>query len=107
MITENLDIFFDTAGFGSTHTIAGVAGVVCIVGDKLQGMSGTGGSDLDGAQVSLFDVMVKKTAISAPTLGKKITFDGTSYTVEQIKDDGSVLTITLSTARLGEMVRPI
>jgi len=101
MITEDLTVFFDLNGFASTHTIAGVS-VVCVVGDRT-----TGNSVLDGSRVTMFDVLVKKTDITEPEKRKKIIFDSVSYTVENVKDDGSVLTITLSIEREGTVLNQI
>ena len=98
MIEPDLSIIFDLNGFASTHTINGVP-LVVVVNDKI-----TGRSDIDGSWVEMFDVDIKKTDLAtAPARRQKITFDGVSYTVDQVKDDGSIYTITLSTARVGEL----
>lgn len=101
MLTEDLTVFFDLDGFASTHTI-GASSVVCVVGDKI-----TGRSALDGSWVTMFDILIKKTDISQPTKRQKLTVDGVAWTVDEVKDDGGVYTITLSTARIGEMVDSI
>lgn len=102
MFTEDLNIFFDLNGFATKHTIAGTPNIVCIVGDKT-----TGRSELDGQWVTMFEVMVKKADITAPEKRKKLNFDGTTYTVENVKDDGAVLTITLSIAREGAVLNQV
>jgi len=97
MLTEDLDIYFDLDGFGSTHTI-GAASVVCVKGDEISGRSA-----LDGTRVTMFDLLVKKSSISKPAVRDQLTIDGTVWTVDEVKDDGGVYTITLSTARIGEL----
>lgn len=101
MITEDLSAFFDLNGFASTHTVGSTAGVICIIGETI-----TGRSELDGSMVTMFDVMIKKTDITAPRKWQKLSFDSVSYTIDSVKDDGAVYTITLSTARLGETIGP-
>jgi hypothetical protein len=102
MFAESLSAFFDLSGFATLHTIAGTPNIVCIIGDKT-----TGRSELDGTWISMFDVMVKKSDITAPVKNRKLSFDGTSYAVENVKDDGAVLTITLSDAREGTVLNQV
>ena len=94
-------IIFDLNGFASTHLVNGVSRVV-VVGDKTSGRS-----EIDGSWVEMFDVDIKKTDLAtAPTKRQKMTFDGFSYSVEHVKDDGQIYTVTLSTARVGELETP-
>jgi len=102
MTTDDITTFFDTDEFASPHTVAGVAGVSCIVGEKTAGLS-----ELDRTWVSMFEFSVKKTDITKPTKNRKLSFDGTSYTVENVKDDGNVLTITLSDSRDGMILNQV
>lgn len=97
MITEDLTVFFDLDGFASTHII-GSASVVCVIGDEVSGRSA-----LDGTWVTMFDLFVKKTDITKPSVRDQLTIDGVAWTVDEVKDDGGVYTITLSTARVGEL----
>jgi hypothetical protein len=100
---ELLATIFDiNEGFATTHTVAGVSGIVCIVGDRT-----TGHSQLDGQWVTMFDVMTKKADVVSPEKRKKLAFDGVTYTVENVKDDGAVLTITLSLAREGAVLNQV
>jgi hypothetical protein len=103
MFVEDLNIFFDLEGFASKHTIDGTPDIVCIVGEKTSGHS-----ELDGTWVSMFEVVVKKAdLVTLPEKREKMSFDGVSHTIENIKDDGSVYTITLSTARPGAVLNQI
>jgi len=96
MLTSDKSIFMDLNGFASLHTINGVEKTV-IKGDEINGHS-----ELDNSWVQMFDVTIWKDDITKPAKGQKMTFDGTSYTVDAWKDDGEAYVITLSTARVGE-----
>jgi len=100
MMTENLTAFFDLDEFATTHNFNGTAGVLCVVGDKI-----TGRSEVDGTWVEMFEVSFMVSAITIPTKRQQITFDSKTQTVERVKNDGAVVTITLSNARAGEMIR--
>jgi hypothetical protein len=89
MINQDLDIFFDIAGFASLHTIGATTNVVCIVGEET-----TVRSEIDGTWVTMFEVTVKKTDIPAIVPGQRIPVDGHSNIVDAIRDDGAVLEIT-------------
>ncbi len=102
IVAELLDTIFDLNGIATKHMINGVPDLVCIVGVK-----NTGRSPLDGTKVTMFEVMVKKTDISFPEKRKKLNFDGTTYTVENVKDDGAVITITLSSFREGQVMSEV
>lgn len=104
LAVELVDSIFSTeSGFATTHTVNGVAGIVCVVGEKT-----TGHSNLDGAWVTMFEVMFKTADIATiPEKRKKMLFDGATYTVENVKDYGEVLTITLSLAREGAVLNEL
>ena len=101
MIEPDLNIIFDLNGFASTHTINGVP-LTVVVGDKI-----TGRSEIDGSWVEMFDLEIKKTDLaSPPSIRQKMTYDGASFTVDQVKHDGFTYVVTLSNPRVGEMEYP-
>lgn len=102
MITDDATIFFGAAGFATAHTINGTAGIMTIVGDKVSGRS-----ELDNSWVELLEIQVLKSSIPAPSLRQKMTFDSVSWDIDGLKDDGQVYTITLSSAKPGEIAREV
>jgi len=103
MITEDLSIFFDTNGFASLHTINGTPNIKCIVGGKEDGVSSV--DSFQGKRVSIFDISFKFGDIATPRVGDPITYDGNTYTVEGVKSDEYVVTVTVSSLlRLWEMI---
>ena len=102
MIQEDLNIIFDESGFAERRNLNGTPNIICLVGDK-----NTGRSELDGLWVTMFEVMFKKADILLPIKNKKTTFDGVSYMVENIKDDGSVITVIFSSPRDGAMLNKV
>ena len=102
MITDDASIFFGDSGFASPHTINGTANIMAVVGDKFSGRS-----DIDSAWTELLEISVLKGSITMPTLKQKFTFDSVSYDIDAIKDDGQVVTITLASAKPGEIAREV
>ena len=91
MFVENLSAFFDLGGFATTHNLNGTAGVVCVVGDKT-----TGRSEIDGTWIESVDITVPESAIAIPAKGQSFYVDSTRYSVDGVRNDGSVLFIMLS-----------
>lgn len=101
MFTEDLVAFFDLTGFADMHNVGGNS-VACIVGAKQSARS-----EHDQTWFNGFDVAVKRSDITVPAQWDNITFDGTSYMVAAVHDDGSVVTLTLATPHDGDMLHLI